>query len=73
MPRVSVVTVRRAKRKKLLARDQRHVRQQEQALSAAGKSADTALKYAFCRRRRKKRDFRRLWLCASTPQRASMA
>ena len=29
---------------------------------AAKESADTALKYAFVGRRRKKRDFRRLWI-----------
>src|SRR5215471_12649005 len=48
MPRVKRGNVRRAKRKKLLAR--------------AKESVDTALKYAFVGRRRKKRDYRTLWI-----------
>jgi large subunit ribosomal protein L20 len=48
MPRVKRGTVRVAKRRKLL--------------KAAKESVDKALNYAFSGRRRKKRDFRQLWV-----------
>ncbi len=62
MPRVKRGTVRRAKRKKLLARTKGMFGNKSKLYRAAKESADTALKYAFVGRRRKKRDFRRLWV-----------
>jgi large subunit ribosomal protein L20 len=54
--------VRRAKRKKLLARAKGFYQTKSKLYRAAKESVDTALKYAFVGRRRKKRDFRRLWV-----------
>ena len=62
MPRVKRGTVRRAKRKKLLARAKGYYANKGKLYRAAKESVDTALKYAFVGRRRKKRDFRRLWI-----------
>ena len=62
MPRVKRGTVRRAKRKKLLARAKGYFANKSKLYRAAKESVDTALKYAFVGRRRKKRDFRRLWV-----------
>ena len=62
MPRVKRGTVRRAKRKKLLARAKGFYQTKSKLYRAAKESVDTALKYAFVGRRRKKRDFRRLWV-----------
>src|SRR4030095_10289047 len=62
MPRVKRGTVRRAKRKKLLARTKGMFGNKSKLYRAAKESADTALKYAFVGRRNKKRDFRRLWV-----------
>jgi large subunit ribosomal protein L20 len=62
MPRVKRGTVRRAKRKKLLARAKGFFQTKSKLYRAAKESVDTALKYAFVGRRRKKRDFRRLWI-----------
>jgi large subunit ribosomal protein L20 len=62
MPRVKRGTVRRAKRKKLLARAKGFYANKSKLYRAAKESVDTALKYAFVGRRRKKRDFRRLWI-----------
>ena len=62
MPRVKRGTVRRAKRKKLLARTKGFYQNKSKLYRAAKESVDTALKYAFVGRRRKKRDFRRLWV-----------
>src|SRR4051795_10664677 len=62
MPRVKRGTVRRAKRKKLLARTKGFYATKSKLYRAAKESADTALKYAFVGRRNKKRDFRRLWV-----------
>ena len=62
MPRVKRGTVRRAKRKKLLARTKGFFANKSKLYRAAKESADTALKYAFVGRRNKKRDFRRLWV-----------
>ena len=62
MPRVKRGTVRRAKRKKLLARAKGFYLNKSKLYRAAKESVDTALKYAFVGRRRKKRDFRRLWV-----------
>jgi large subunit ribosomal protein L20 len=62
MPRVKRGNVRRAKRKKLLARTKGMFANKSKLYRAAKESADTASKYAFVGRRRKKRDFRRLWI-----------
>jgi large subunit ribosomal protein L20 len=62
MPRVKRGTVRRAKRKKLLARAKGFFQTKSKLYRAAKESVDTALKYAFVGRRRKKRDYRRLWI-----------
>ena len=62
MPRVKRGTVRRAKRKKLLARAKGFFQTKSKLYRSAKESVDTALKYAFVGRRNKKRDFRRLWI-----------
>jgi large subunit ribosomal protein L20 len=62
MPRVKRGTVRRAKRKKLLTLAKGYYANKSKLYRAAKESVDTALKYAFVGRRRKKRDFRRLWV-----------
>jgi len=62
MPRVKRGTVRRAKRKKLLARAKGFYQTKSKLYRAAKEAVDTALKYAFVGRRKKKRDFRRLWI-----------
>jgi large subunit ribosomal protein L20 len=54
--------VRRAKRKKLLSRAKGFYQTKSKLYRSAKESVDTALKYAFVGRRRKKRDFRRLWV-----------
>ena len=54
MPRVKRGTVRRAKRKKLLARAKGYYANKSKLYRAAKESVDTALKYAFVGRRRKK-------------------
>jgi large subunit ribosomal protein L20 len=62
MPRVKRGAVRRAKRKRLLARAKGFYQTKSKLYRAAKESVDTALKYAYVGRRRKKRDFRRLWV-----------
>src|ERR671930_783411 len=62
MPRVKRGSVRRAKRKKLLRLAKGYYANKSKLYRAAKESVDTALKYAFVGRRRKKRDFRRLWI-----------
>src|SRR3954470_352038 len=62
MPRVKRGTVRRAKRKKLLGPAKRYYASKRKFSRAAKGSVHTALRYAFVGRRRKKRDFRRLWV-----------
>jgi large subunit ribosomal protein L20 len=62
MPRVKRGTVRRAKRKKLLSRAKGFYQNKSKLYRSAKEAVDTALKYAFVGRRRKKRDFRRLWV-----------
>ena len=62
MPRVKRGAVRRAKRKKLLARAKGFYQTKSKLYRSAKESVDTALKYAFVGRHRKKRDFRRLWV-----------
>ena len=62
MPRVKRGTVRRAKRKKLLARAKGYYQTKSKLYRAAKEAVDTAGKYAFVGRKNKKRDFRRLWV-----------
>jgi large subunit ribosomal protein L20 len=62
MSRVKRGAIRRAKRKKLLGRAKGYFANKSKLYRAAKESVDTALKYAFVGRRRKKRDFRRLWV-----------
>ena len=62
MPRVKRGAVRRAKRKKLLARAKGFYQTKSKLYRAAKQAVDTALKYAYVGRRLKKRDFRRLWI-----------
>jgi large subunit ribosomal protein L20 len=62
MPRVKRGTVRRAKRKKLLKRAKGFYATKSKLYRAAKESVDKALNYAYSGRRRKKRDFRRLWV-----------
>ncbi len=62
MPRVKRGTVRRAKRRKLLARAKGFYANKSKLYRAAKESVDTALQYAYIGRRLKKRDFRRLWI-----------
>ena len=62
MPRVKRGTVRRAKRKKLLKRAKGFYANKSKLYRAAKEAVDKSLNYAFSGRRRKKRDFRRLWV-----------
>ena len=62
MPRVKRGTVRRAKRKKLLARTKGMFGNKSKLYRAAKQAVDTAGKYAFVGRKQKKRDFRSLWI-----------
>src|SRR5215216_4195932 len=62
MPRVKRGTVRRAKRKKLLARAKGFYQTKSKLYRAAKESVDTAEKYAYVGRKNKKREFRRLWV-----------
>lgn len=60
--RVKRGTVRRAKRKKLLDRAKGFYQTKSKLYRSAKESVDTAAKYAFVGRKRKKRDFRSLWI-----------
>jgi len=62
MPRVKRGTVRRAKRKKLLGRAKGFFLNKSKLYREAKQAVDKALGYAFVGRRRKKRDFRSLWI-----------
>ena len=62
MPRVKRGTVRRAKRKKLLARAKGFFQTKSKLYRQAKESVDTAEKYAYVGRKVKKREFRRLWV-----------
>src|SRR5438045_8596370 len=62
MPLVKRGTFRRAKRKKQLGLEEGYYANKSKLYRAAKESVDTALKYAFVGRRRKKRDLRRLWV-----------
>ena len=62
MPRVKRGTVRRAKRKKLLARAKGYYQTKSKLYRAAKEAVDTAAKYAYVGRKIKKREYRRLWI-----------
>jgi large subunit ribosomal protein L20 len=62
MPRVKRGTVRRAKRKKLLARAKGFYQTKSKLYRAAKESVDTAAKYSYVGRKVKKREYRRLWV-----------
>jgi len=62
MPRVKRGTHRRAKRKRLLKRAKGFYATKSKLYQAAQEAVDKALNYAYSGRRRKKRDFRRLWV-----------
>lgn len=62
MPRVKRGTVRRAKRAKLLTLAKGYYANKSKLYRFAKEAVDRALKHAFVGRRRKKRDFRRLWI-----------
>ena len=62
MPRVKRGTVRRAKRKKLLARAKGFFQTKSKLYRQAKESVDTAEKYAYVGRKNKKREYRRLWV-----------
>ncbi len=62
MPRVKRGSVRRAKRKKLLARTKGMYATRSKLYRAAKLAGDKAAQYAYIGRRLKKRDFRRLWI-----------
>ncbi len=62
MPRVKRGVIRRAKRRKLLARAKGFYQTKSKLYRSAKEAVDTSLNYAFVGRRRKKRDFRRLWI-----------
>jgi len=62
MPRVKRGAHRRAKRKKLLKRAKGFYQTKSKLYQSAQEAVDKALNYAFTGRRRKKRDFRRVWV-----------
>jgi large subunit ribosomal protein L20 len=62
MPRVKRGTVRAAKRKKLLKRAKGYYLTKSKLYQAAQEAVAKADNYAFSGRRRKKRDFRSLWV-----------
>jgi len=62
MPRVKRGAHRRAKRKKLLKRAKGFYATKSKLYQAAQESVDKALNYAYAGRRRKKRDFRQVWI-----------
>lgn len=62
MPRVKRGGLRRAKRRRLLARAKGFYQTKSKLYRAAKEAVDTSLSYAYVGRRRKKRDFRRLWV-----------
>ncbi len=62
MPRVKRGSVRRAKRKKILARTKGFYANKSKLYREAKLSGDKAAEHAYSGRRLKKRDFRRLWI-----------
>ncbi len=62
MPRVKRGTVRRAKRKKLARLTKGYFLTKSKLYRAMKEAADRAGRFAYRDRRRRKRDFRRLWI-----------
>jgi large subunit ribosomal protein L20 len=62
MPRVKRGTVRRANRKKLAKQTKGYFLTKSKLYRSMKEAADKAGRYAFRDRRRRKRDFRRLWI-----------
>jgi large subunit ribosomal protein L20 len=62
MPRVKRGTVRRANRKKLAKLTKGYFLNKSKLYRAMKEATDKAGRYAYRDRRRKKRDFRRLWI-----------
>jgi large subunit ribosomal protein L20 len=62
MPRVKRGANRRAKRKKVLKQAKGFYATKSKLYRSAKEAVDKALDYAYVGRRRKKRDFRRLWV-----------
>ena len=62
MPRVKRGTVRRAKRQKLAKLTKGYFLTKSKLYRAMKEAADRAGRFAYRDRRRKKRDFRRLWI-----------
>lgn len=62
MPRVKRGPLRRRKRRRILARAKGYYQTKSKLYRAAKEAVDTSLAYAYIGRRRKKRDFRRLWV-----------
>ena len=62
MPRVKRGSLRRNRRRRLLARAKGFYQTKSKLFGAAKEAVETALVYAYVGRRRKKRDFRRLWV-----------
>ncbi len=62
MPRVKRGTHRRQNRKKTLGRASGFFLTKSKLHRAAQEAVEKALKYAYVGRRRKKRDFRKLWI-----------
>jgi large subunit ribosomal protein L20 len=62
MPRVKRGTVRRAERKKLAKRTKGYFLTKSKLYRAMKEAADRAGRFAYRDRRRRKRDFRRLWI-----------
>src|SRR4026208_1039121 len=62
MPRVKRGSVRRAKRKKLLARAKGFYQTKSKLYRAGRRAVDPAGKYAYVGRKNKKREYRRLWV-----------
>jgi large subunit ribosomal protein L20 len=62
MPRVKRGTVRRAKRKKLSKLTKGYFLTKSKLYRAMKEAADRAGRFAYRDRRRRKRDFRRLWI-----------
>ncbi|MGH9407566.1 MAG: 50S ribosomal protein L20 [Terriglobia bacterium] len=62
MPRVKRGTVRRASRKKLARRTKGYFLTKSKLYRSMKEAADRAGRFAYRDRRRRKRDFRRLWI-----------
>lgn len=62
MPRVKRGTKRRARRKKILDQASGYFQTRSKLHRAAKQAVDKSLRYAYRDRRRRKRDFRSLWI-----------